>query len=391
MLHSLNPADRKLLLLTGALFVAVCGAGSFLATPPETRYVPFPSSYSARGWGAKAAYDLLVELGYHTERWMRPPTDLNAPEQEASRWERRVLVLAEPVFPASADEQFALRRFVSSGGRVLATGAAAASLLDLGETALAEPARLPHEFSAEAPSPLTRQTPRIAMRSWTRLRNLRSGEQRYYGDAAGATVIKASLGRGEVIWWADSLPLTNGGLSLSSNLMLYLNSIGPPQGARILWDEYYHGERLDLGSYLGHTPIPWMAVQLGLLLAAAWLAIGRPLGPRLALSPPSRLSPLEFVESLGDLYQRKGAASAALEVVYQRFRRMLGRRLGLPATATVAQLSRGVREKIGWTVPGFWETLQRCERGVRNPDLTGQEALGLIQELHDYTRRFRLE
>ena len=49
------------------------------------------------------------------------------------------------------------------------------------------------------------------------------------------------VGKGQVIWWGDSAPLTNGGIRESGNLPLFLNSIGPPEGVRVLWDEYFHG------------------------------------------------------------------------------------------------------------------------------------------------------
>ena len=110
----------------------------------------------------------------------------------------------------------------------------------------------------------------------------------------------------------------------------------------------------------------------------------RPLGKE------SRLSPLEFVETLGDLYQRKGGTSEALAVAYHRFRFMLLKRLGLPPAASAQDIQRGVRERLGWTTPGFSETLQRCELGVKDKSLSGARSLQLIQELHDYSRRFGL-
>ncbi len=131
-------------------------------------------------------------------------------------------------------------------------------------------------------------------------------------------------------------------------------------------------------------------MQLCGLLAAALLTFGRHSGPVRTLRQESRLSPLEFVETLGDLYQRKRAAAGALEIAYHRFRFLLLRRLGLPSTATLQEISRGVRERLGWTVPGFWETLQRCERGVKSQELTDAQSMQLIQELHDYSRRFGL-
>ena len=131
-------------------------------------------------------------------------------------------------------------------------------------------------------------------------------------------------------------------------------------------------------------------VQLGLVLLAAFGTFGRRNGPVRALRQESRLSPLEFVETLGDLYQRKGGASEALGIAYRRFRFVLLRRLGLAPSASPQDIQRGVRERLGWSVPGFSETLQRCEMGVKNRKLTSARSLHLTQELHDYSRRFGL-
>ena len=109
-----------------------------------------------------------------------------------------------------------------------------------------------------------------------------------------------------------------------------------------------------------------------------------------ALRQESRLSPLEFVETLGDLYQQKGGAAEALEIAYHRFRFLLLKRLGIPSTATLQEIQRGVRERLGWAIPGFSETLFRCDLGVKNRNLTSRESLSLIQELHDYSHRFGL-
>ena len=126
------------------------------------------------------------------------------------------------------------------------------------------------------------------------------------------------------------------------------------------------------------------------MAAAALLTFARRSGTVRPLTPTSRLSPLEFIDTLGALYQRKGAAREALKTGYDRFRFVLLRRLGLPSSASADDISRGVRERLGWTVPGFWETLQRCELGVKSSRFEDAQALHLIQELHDYARRFRL-
>src|SRR5579862_1252890 len=397
MQPALAPGDRKLLIIAGLLIAAISTV-ALLVSPPSIIPSPgFPSTYSSDSGGAKAAYLLLGEMGYRVERWVRPPQELPEASAMGENNEivespaRTMLVLADPIIPASAEEKSILLRFVHQGGQVLVTGAQGNMLAP--QSALTNSRHFAMEektYAAELPAPFTRGAPEISMKANTRW-SARSGyDMRYYGDQEGATVVVFQMGKGRVVWWADSGPLTNYGLSEASNLTLFLNSIGEPAGRHILWDEYYHGERMGFWSYLGRTPIPWSMFQLGLVMTAALFTFGRRNGPLRPLGKESRLSPLEFVETLGDLYQRKGGASEALGVAYQRFRYLLLRRIGLQPAASPQEIQRAVRERLGWTTPGFSEALQRCELGVKDSSMTGQRSLQLIQELHDYSRRFGL-
>jgi hypothetical protein len=399
MRFAIDPGDRKLLIITGVLFAVISILGILVWRPQANGPTGFPSTYSTGSSGAEAAYLLLKELGCRVERWTRPPADLPEAAQGV------LLVLAEPVMSASAEERSMVRAFLNRGGQVLATGFSGANLLFEDRVhATRQPEFAERNFRAELPAPLTRDAPEITLQSVIRWRPPRAGQQRFYGDAEGPVIVSYRVGKGQVIWWAGSAPLTNHGLRKPSNLALFLNSLGlnspgaNPLGldgstakqTRVLWDEYFHGQRMSLWAYLGQTPVPWALVQFSLLALAALFTYGRRSGH---VRPPvqeSRLSPLEFIETLGGLYQNKGAARESLETVYHHFRLLLLPRLLLPPSASPDEIARGVRQRLGWAIPGFWETLQRCERGVKSAGVRDREALYLIQELHDYARRFRL-
>lgn len=382
----LEPGDRKLLIVSGTLFAVLTVAATVLSPPAETSSTGLPTSYSTASHGAKAAYLLLGEMGYRVERWAAPPQELPGQPQDVT------LVLAGPVIPPSSEEQVGLRAFIYAGGRVLATGGFAAHLLPQSDAhALKRLYPEPKPCPARLPGPLSRHAPVILMDGNTRWTPSRPHHLAYYGDEDGATVVHYRLGKGEVIWWADSLPLENNGLKQASNLNLFLNSFGPPGSSRVLWDEYYHGQRPGFWSYISRTPVPWSGLQFAALALALLLTFGRRHGPlRPARTTGIRLSPLEFVETVGELYGRKRAAAGALEIAYHRFRFLLLRRLGLPDTATPGEVGRGVRERLGWKTPGLEETLQKSEQAVKSRSLRETEALRLVQELHDYAGRLRL-
>lgn len=397
MQPALAAGDRKLLIVSGLLIAAISTVALLVSPPSTSHSLGIPSTYSADSGGAKAAFLLLGEMGYRVERWVRPPQELpEAPsagesDENVESPARTSLVLVDPIIPASAEEKSSLLKFVQQGGQVLVTGDAGKMLVPLSALTTSRREEVEEKiYAAELPAPFTRDAPEISMKSNSRWAARSGYHMQYYGDRDGGTVVVFQMGKGRVVWWADSGPLTNYGLTEASNLMLFLNSIGEPASRRILWDEYYHGERMGFWSYLGRTPIPWSMAQLGLVLAAALFTFGRRNGPIRPLGRESRLSPLEFVETLGDLYQRKGGAAEALSVAYQRFRYLLLKRIGLTPAASPQEIQRAVRERLGWTTPGFSETLQRCELGVKDKSITGPRSLHLIQELHDYSRRFGL-
>jgi Domain of unknown function (DUF4350) len=373
-------------------------AAAVISAPQGSRRLPgIASSYSAADDGAKASYLLLEELGYHLERWDNPPADLPGVALDAFSGKpeaaggHTILVLAQPVYPASAEEKTDLMNFVRRGGKVLLAAPRPDFLVPQRAIKVVNfGAVLNRSYSATIPAPLTRGAPEIRMSAYTRWDRLSADQLPYYGDSEGPTVVSFGVGKGQVIWWASPGPLTNSGIGEASNLMLLLNSVGDSKNNQVLWDEYYHGYRAGFWSYLDRTPVPWSLLQIALLLAAALVTFGRRNGPVRPLQRESRLSPLEFVETLGDLYQQKGGAAEALEIAYHRFRFLLLKRLGLPSSATLQEIQAAVRDHLGWVVPGFSETLLGCDLGVKNSSLTAANSLHLIQDLYDYTRRLGL-
>jgi len=385
MPKGLDSADRKLLIGAGVLLLVTLIASALLSPPKAGGGQGFPSTYSAAWDGAKAAFLLLQDSGYKVERWENAPAEI--PGDHANQ----VLIFAEPVMAPSEEDRAAIREFLQGGGRILATGSSAAKLLpDATSFAEGEEFEDQRTFSPQMPSPLAADAPEIRMTPPENWQPLASSQLVVYGNKDTAAVISYQAGRGQVIWWGANTPLTNGGIRDASNLALFLNSVGPASGTRVLWDEYFHGAHGSLWAYFGQTPVPWGVLQVGLVFLAIVATYSRRHGPIRMPAKLSRLSPLEFVETLGDLYATRHAGAAAVHISHHRLRFLLTRQLGLAPDVPASALARSACEALGWKEELFLGTLERAERAERIVELSDEESLQLTQEIFDYTARLEV-
>jgi hypothetical protein len=382
---NIDSRDRKIMLGAAALLVAlVVLAGVIPGENPDGGETP--SSYSTARGGAKAAYLLLAESGYNVSRWTNPPRDL--PSGKDARG--TTLVLANPDEPASEEERKQLATFVNSGGRVLATGMLAAMMLPEGSFQPAFMALEVKHFPALTPSPVTRDASEITMRPYVRIREMPKGHVPLYGDNDGVVVAKYQVGAGEVIWWAGATPLVNASLRDADNVQLLLNCVGDRASTRILWDEFYHGSRQGIVALLAATPLPWAVLQVGVVLLVAIVTYSRRSGPVYEPAEPSRLSPLEYVQTLGGVYRRAKANEVAVQIALERFRYQLARKLGLDTNATPESVYQALRTRWRFEDEHFVSVLHECASARFEPTLSPQHALRMIQALQEYARKLKL-
>ena len=378
---NVDPRDRKLLLGAACVFVLLI-AGAMVFGGEGGVKSGTPSSYSTASGGAKAAYLLLSRAGYKVERWERP---LNQLPQAMGK----TLILAEPSEAPTRDEREGLKTFISEGGHVIATGMFAGTYLPANESV---PDFLGggtwKKVSARSPSDITRAAPEIVLAQQARWSSF-SAAYPLYGDQDNTLVVKYPYGRGEVLWWASATPLTNAGLKEHGNLEFFLACLGDAKGG-ILWDEYIHGYRQTLASSIAHSPVKWLALQLMLLGLAVLATFSRRSGPICKPASEVRLSPIEFVQTLGGLYEHAGTASIAVDICYQRFRYWLTRRLGVASNISVEDLELAVRDRWAFVDDHFVTVLRRCESARIDPYLHAPVALHLVQELDEYAAHLKL-
>jgi hypothetical protein len=385
---AINPADRRLLLIAGGAFLLLLCAVAFLTPAVGDDAGVVPSTYSSSPGGARAAFLLLQQIGLPVERWENSPVDLPADGDGA------VLILANPAEKPNRAEHEALMRFVQTGGRVLFTGIMSGDFFQPAYL-FPQPANTtPRRFDAIAPSPFTRHADRILLRPVALWGTFNGAQVPLYGNPRRAAVTTWKIGRGRILWWAGATPLTNAHIADEQNLNLLLNAVGAAEPGeddadrptRIYWDEYFHGERGSLWGYVAGTPVIWGLAQVGLLCVAVFLTFGRSCGPVVPAAQASRLWPLEFVDTLGALYQRAGATPAAVGIVYRNFRSAMTRRLRLPADTSDAALGQALGSRLGWHGHEMAQTLARAAAASRGEKLSPKEALQLVQDL-DYCRQ----
>lgn len=379
---NLPASDRRLLLWAGAIILVLVVALAVQSSDQEESVIP--SSYSSGSHGAKAAYLLLKAEGYNVDRWEQSPDALPADAENTT------LVMAYPFTPPTKQEKVSLQLYLSRGGRILATGSTASLFLPEAEIApqpMAGPAW--KTFQPQLLTPLTRAGA-IKMVPGAYWKHSSTCCLVHYADGGRPIVVSYPVGKGEVIWWASATPLTNAGITEAGNLPLLLNSLGGSRDVRILWDEYFHGYRQTLGGYMAQPPLTFGLLQCFLLLGVLLLTFSRRSLPIHPAQAKSRLSPLEFVQTLGGLYRRASATRAALEVPYLRFRTVAARRLGLQPDLPVDALARSVRNRFGYkddSLPGLLHTIE----AVLKEDLPGEETvLHLTQELNQHMHNLKL-
>lgn len=384
----LDPTDRKLLFGALALMLLMTALTATFAPMTPSEQSPIPSSYSAAPGGALAAYSLLERLHYPVVRWEETPGSL--PPVSAGA----VLILAEPAVPPTRKEQQRLRRFISGGGRIVFCGRSLPQFFP--DAPLITPKTFPIPLSSSVkrwielspifPSFYTRGAKRIRMICQASWKNVSPSQIALYTDADAPAVVLWRLGQGELLWWASATPLTNAEIANDDDMTLFLNAATPQGAGRIYWDEYFHGGRGTLWSYVERTPLKWAFVQCVVLLGAIVFAFSRRSGPIAAMRPVSRLSPLEFVETLGGLYQRAAATSVPIDVAYRHLRLALSRRLQMPDTLSNREFAQAAEQRLGWDSRDFTSVLSDA---LAQRKLRPKDALHLVQKLGDYRQRLR--
>jgi hypothetical protein len=386
----LDASERKLLAICGGVLLVLVIATAILAPSNEYAGSKIPSTYSPSSDGAEAAYLLLEQLRYPVSRWEQPPAELPSPPGNA------LLILANPAQYPDKQERDALDAFVKNGGRVLFTGELLSIFFPDADVSELPPDPKWTDYTPFMPSRISRGADKITIQPEAIFGGLSQRGVILYGDADNPIVVAWTYGKGEILWWGGATPLTNAGLTSNDNLRFFLNCVANSAGDaaaddyHIYWDEYFHGERSSLWSYASHTSITWGLLQIGLVAMAVVFTFSRRSGPVYKPARVSRLSPLEYVDTLGGLYQHARAGAAPVAVSLQRLRSLLTRQLALPSDTPDAEIAHAAEERLGWKGFASEQLLPRAGAAARAEKLSSKEALDLVQKLEAYAARLEV-
>ena len=380
-LSSLDAKDRRILLWCVGVGVGLALLLGIL-NPTSDNDNRQPSSYLSGQHGALAAYETLLRSGYQVQRWEQPLSELangSGPDT--------VVIFAQP-FTREIGDIRAVRTILERGGRVLATGFWGGMILPAGAGSAPETLN----FSAcrlqpEGLDPLA-GTGEVWMRPEASWKAGNPVQHVDYSCAGQPAVVEYLWGKGQVVWWASSTPLENGSIARANDLDLLLNSLGPREGHRFYWDESLHGDVRSVFSYAAGPSLTMLGIGLPLLGILVVLSFSRRSGPVRELPAVERATPVEFLESLGSLYRRAGAASTAAAIAWERFRqrslRLCGLRRARPGSAELAAM---LQRRFPEVDAELEADLAQCEQAAWSDDLHAKEALRLVQKLQEHGKK----
>lgn len=388
------------------------------------------SSLRANTWGTKALAELARKSGLQVTVWDQSLEGLG-PAQ-------RFLCLLDPSRQISRDQQQALLDWVRAGGTLLVgvdldeshnftigpstphTGPDATLLAALSlrgeasapEKAIVHPVASTSELrdvkSVLVPGRYRLRTASAA--EFARLQRQLSVEdqdrvqlaplvtprwQTLLADSAGAILLRATHGRGQVYVLSDADVLSNKTLAKADNVVLAANLLFATPARKIYFDEAIHMVRTGLSEEaqaldprLAYSALFAVMAALTLYLVSRGWRFGSPV----PLPTTPRRSALEFVNALADLYRRAGAREAVKDSLRQSLRRKLATAAGvaqdLPpeAMATAVAAARPVKQNELTTL------LRQLEPSAPPSD---QELLALSRQMADieealaHGRRYR--
>lgn len=370
-------ADRRAVLwMLGGIVLLI--ALITLFAPATGDEDPTPTTYNVGAAGWKGAYLVLERLGYRVSRSTSPASMLDNVDAAHTTY-----LLAAPNTPAEDVQKRdydAVERFLRRGGRVIAAGPAGAYFLPDGRSG--RPTQFVGQLCNATPegNGVLTQVGSFALYDaapWNALEPLVRVDARCGADAV--MVHRDYPQGGAMIYLASSEPFSNRGLKQDQALHLLLLAVGDTHRA-VMFDEFYRGEQVTPSEYLKGLPLRSLMVQAALVLLLLMFTYTRRSGPIREPVATPRASPLEFVESMGALYERAGVSQPATESARRRLISFLISSYGLPPDSANSASAVGdfLLHRLSTNQDELIAVLQRLW-SARYETLRPRDALALVR------------
>jgi hypothetical protein len=133
--------------------------------------------------------------------------------------------------------------------------------------------------------------------------------------------------------------------------------------------------------------VPFAILQLAAIAGVALFTYARRRRPIRERVVEPRTSPLEFVDTMGGLYERAHASAAAVATVYAHVRRRLLTVLGLPLNTDDERLAAVAADRLSFDHAALSGALSSARAASGDSDLTARQALPLVAELQTFAAR----
>ena len=374
--------EAKFLLGIAAIAVVLMGLVAAAADSNDEQELSL-STYSSRSGGAKATYTLLQELGYKTERWNFAPSALPDDAQGTL-----FIVLAPDRMP-NEEERRAINKFAGRGGTLLVADAVSGRLLADLDLRYDLPSKSWESYAVKAPHPLNRDVEKITMPKGS-YAGCRETDVPLYGDGEKCMVVIVPRGKGRIVWLASPVPLSNAGLKAAGNAE-FVGNVAALFGSRsVLWDVYFSGDEPRKHSPYRVPALLAGSAQLLFIFGLIVFTHSRRSGPvRMFQEGPQPMSQMEFVDTLGSLYQSAKATNVTVRIAYTRFAFLAARRFAT-SPANLEMLSQAIATATGEPAGEILEFMTRCENIQYHAALSNEEAMKQVQRLHAYSVKLKL-
>jgi hypothetical protein len=373
-------ADRKLLIALSVTVPLLLALVAFF-TPDEDFDSADISTYSVRSGGAKATFEFIQELGYNTARWEGPLS--NVPDKPGS-----LLIVAQRF--VNKENSKALETFAQDGGTVLVAGFMGGDIVPADRFGFVMQSQSWHAFPAGPPQAINRGVAAITLPKGMYWR-LKPDDAALFADGNQAMAVALPAGKGRVIWVASPLALCNAGLKAPGNAEFLANVLRVTNPAQVYWYSP-GGSAGGKRSVFLSAPVLALGGEVLFIFALVLWTHSRRFGPVHPLAEnTSPMAQLEFVHTLGSLYQSANAANVAVEIAYRRFIFLVARHFGIPQGEDAAErLVPVLARSLNRSEQDVASVLKRSEEATHTPDLRPADAAEYMNQLRDWLVTLKL-